>query len=304
MGEDTWRLTRSTIRYEALGDIAAKGKQLRVATFRAIDGVDRGDDSATPFVGRDDELVRLRAVFDSAVAAREARLATVIGAPGVGKTRLAAEFERALGDEARVVDLRLELAGGTTFAPIADLMRMVAGVAHVVDADSDDAAGGEQVVEQLRSVVASLDDAERVASLLASFLGIGPTRSTEELFYAVRRLLVAMGGDRPIVLVVDDVQWAEPLFLDLLENLTEWIRGSPAVILGLARTASRSTASSWRRPTWSSGSCGSPPTSRASLRPPRTTSTPPSPASTSSPPDPTDGPSTGSVGGSRGLELR
>ena len=95
-GEDTWRLTRSTIRYETLGEIELKGKSDGVAAFRAVDEAAVDNDSTTPFVGRDAELRALLAIIDQAVASREVRLATVIGAPGVGKTRLAEELQNCL----------------------------------------------------------------------------------------------------------------------------------------------------------------------------------------------------------------
>ena len=227
VGEDTWRLTRSTIRYETLGEIELKGKSDGVAAFRAVDEAAVDHDSTTPFVGRDVELRALLAIIDEAVASREVRLATVIGAPGVGKTRLAEELRKTYVGDATFVDIRIERTGGTTFSPIADLLRIAAGL--------DDARSHDEVLHRIRALVGNLDDADRVASLLASFVGAAEMRSTEELFFAVRRMLEAVGETRSIVVVVDDVQWAEPLLLDLLEHLAEWVHDSPAVMLALAR---------------------------------------------------------------------
>lgn len=246
VGEETWRLTRGSIVYESLGRIDAKGKGTGVATFRAVDDAARPDESATPMIGRALELRRLRDVFDSAVETSRAHLVSVIGAPGVGKTRLASEFEQSLGTDAAVVVLRLERAGGATFAPVADLLRAIAGVETLADTDGPDLGG--MIVDRLRSVVARLDDAERVSELLAGFLGVGRDCSTEELFFAVRRLLEALGRERPVVVVVDDIQWAEPLFLDLLEYLSEWIGNTPAMVLALARPEIRDI-----RPKWAEG---------------------------------------------------
>ena len=131
------------------------------------------------------------------------------------------------GESASVAVLRCERAGTATFAPIADLLRSLTPVR--------DGEGPEQVRAALRELVAELDDADRVSDLLASFVGAAPARSTEEAFLAVRRLVEATGRRRPLVVVVDDIQWAEPLFLDLLEHLAEWVHDSPTVLVGLAR---------------------------------------------------------------------
>lgn len=227
VGEETWRLTRSHVRYEALDEIEVKGKHDPVATYRVVDGEVGDDDLATPFVGRVDELARLRAVFDEATDRGVARLVTVIGAPGVGKTRISREFCESLGDSATVAVLRCERVGTATFAPIADLLRGITSI--------DDESDPVQVTATLRELVADLDDADRVAELLAGFVGASPARSTEEAFLAVRRLVEAVGRRQPLVVVIDDIQWAEPLFLDLLEHLAEWVHGAPAVLVGLAR---------------------------------------------------------------------
>jgi class 3 adenylate cyclase/ketosteroid isomerase-like protein len=227
VGEETWRLTRSRVEYEVLGEVDVKGRDEAVATFRVLADAVEDDEQATPFVGRVEELARLRAVFDEAVGSEVARLATVIGAPGVGKTRIAREFCDSVADTATVAVLRCERAGTATFAPVADLLRTVTTI--------DDEADADQVRAALQELVADLDDGDRVADLLASFLGAAPARSTEEAFLAVRRLVEAAGRRRPLVVVVDDIQWAEPLFLDLLEHLADWVRDAPAMLVGLAR---------------------------------------------------------------------
>lgn len=93
VGEDMWRLTRSHVTYEALGEVRVKGKAETVAAFQAVGSDVVGDDVA-PFVGRVAELDALRAVFDDVVSSSAARLVTVVGDPGVGKTRLAQELRQ------------------------------------------------------------------------------------------------------------------------------------------------------------------------------------------------------------------
>ena len=94
----------------------------------------------------------------------------------------------------------------------------------------------------------AIDDKERLVDLLGSFVGATPTRSTEESFFAVRRVLEVMATARPVVVVVDDIQWAEPLFLDLLEHLAEWVTDAPVLVVGLARPELRDLRPSLTEP--------------------------------------------------------
>lgn len=227
VGEATWRLTRATVAYEAGGEVDAKGKAEPLATFLANGVPAAAAEVATPFVGRDDELAVLADALGQARGEGTAVVVTVIGAPGVGKTRLAAEFVDREGREVLAYDLRCEQAGATTFAPIADLVRAAAGLT-VSQTDDEQRAGIAQLLGP------SLPEASRLVDLLASFVGVAPAPSTEEAFYAVRRLCEQLAADRPLVLVVDDIQWAEPRLLDLIEHLGEWV-GAPVVIVNLAR---------------------------------------------------------------------
>lgn len=228
VGEPTWRLSRHTVEYAEHGVIQAKGKDEPVAAYEVV-GLLAVEDphTETPFVGRDAELRRLQVVMDEAILERAARLVTVIGAPGVGKTRLAREMREAVEGGTRAFELRCEREGMATFAPVADLLRAAAGItdSHSVD----------EMQARLMDLVEPLDDADRIAGLLAGFVGAAPMQSTEELFLAVRRLFEVLGATQPVVLVVDDIQWAEPLFLDLLEHLAEWVRDVPLMVVCLAR---------------------------------------------------------------------
>ncbi len=231
VGEDTWRLTRSHFAYEPLGDLSVKGKRAGVKSFQLVfgrvTGVHDQPDTTTPFIGRDFELKALRALFDEAVSANEARMASVVGSPGVGKTRLARELGAAVSDEADVFDLHCERAGTATFAPIVDLLQHVACI--------DDGDTPEQITAALEALVSRVHDAARVVDLLGGFVGTAFPRSTEDAFFGIRRLLEILAGRRPLVVLIDDIQWAEPLLLDLLDHLAEWVRAAPILIVALAR---------------------------------------------------------------------
>ena len=237
VGESTWRLTRTSVTYDPLGEIDVKGKAEPVATYQVVSTVALNEEAPTPFVGRNTELSRIRSVFDEAVSGRDARLVTVIGSPGVGKTRLMQEFSSSFSEAVAVLEIRCRRSGRSTFAPITDLLRTTAGIAV---GDSTEA-----VRSAIRELVDDLEDADRVAELLTRFFDAGLLLSTEEAFFAVRRLTEAIARRRPVVVVVDDIQWAEPLFLDLIEHLTEWVQGASVLIVTLARPEIRDIRASF-----------------------------------------------------------
>jgi class 3 adenylate cyclase len=265
VGEDTWRLTRSVVEYEVLGEVHVKGKAEPLATFRVLDD-ERTIADDIPFVGRGVELEQLLSAFGDARDSPMAQLVTVIGAPGVGKTRLAAELRGAV--DARSFDLRFERRGSTTFTPIAQLLRDVT----------------DGTIDGVTRLFTGHPDAGRVVPILGSFVGHGDVRSTEESFWAVRRLLEHLAASEPLIVVVDDIQWAEPLFWDLLDHLVEWAT-APVLIIALARPELRDLRpeltqpgrrvtsrrpASWRPDCWTPTTC---PTSswNGSPHPPRAT---------------------------------
>lgn len=226
VGEDTWRLTRSTIDYDPGTTVEVKGKSEPLATHLAS-GASVEVDKATPFVGRDVDLGVLDESLRDAQQQRRSVLVTVIGAPGVGKTRLVGEFADRRRHEVLAFDLRCERAGMTTFEPIADLIRAAAGIS------------ASQPDEEIRTAITRLlsggsGQDDRLTDHVASFVGTGAPPSTEESFYAVRRLCERLAVERSLLLVIDDIQWAEPRLLDLLEHLAEWV-AAPVLIVGLAR---------------------------------------------------------------------
>ncbi len=245
VGEETWRLTRGEFGYDSLGDVTVAGRAQPVAIYEVVADASATVETTAPFVGRVSEIITLRAAFDAALEARAARLVTVLGSPGVGKTRLSRELCAALADDANAatVELRCDRAGDATFAPIAQLIRTLADLSDDADIDAD------TVRTHLGTLLADDEpDRERLIDVFAGLVGTAPSRSVEETFWGIRRLVSATSGGRPTVVVIDDIQWAEPLLLDLLEHLAEWVQDVPLLIVCLARPELRDVRPSLAEP--------------------------------------------------------
>jgi class 3 adenylate cyclase len=229
VGDETWRLTRGALAYESLGEVTVSGRTQPVGTYEVATH-ERTAETVAPFVGRDAELGRLVTAFEHVRAERAAVLVTVIGSPGLGKTRLSRELAAHVSADgaAATYEIRCDRSGGSTFAPIADLLRDAAGLEA---SEPDDAVTHERLGALLRDDA----DRDRIVDALAGVLGAAPARSVEETFWAVRRALESLAADRPVLVVIDDIQWAEPKLLDLIDHLAEWVTGVPLLLVGLAR---------------------------------------------------------------------
>jgi hypothetical protein len=232
IGEATRALVLEAARLEPVGPVELKGKAAPVEAWRLLDvstegmGVRRRVD--TPLVGRTVELARLEAAFEETVAERSCRLVTLLGVAGIGKSRLAAELLASAGERATVLTGRcLPYGEGITFWPVVELVR---------------AAGGADAVA---AALGDGEDEDAVAALRDLLQPEADTASSDEIFWAARRLLEALAAERPLVVCFEDIHWAEPTFLDLLEYLAGFVRRSPVLILCLARPELAE-----RRPGW------------------------------------------------------
>jgi class 3 adenylate cyclase len=222
IGETTRRLVDNATELEPAPALSAKGKRLPVAAWRVVQAIAGAAPIArrldARLVGRSSELARVRAEHAAAGRERTCRLLTVYGAAGIGKSRLARELLDAVRHEARVLTTRcLPYGDGLTFMPLTDLVRSVGSDEDIVRA------------------VAAEPDAELIARRVRAAFESGTTQTTEETFWAIRRLLEALARDRPLLVCVEDVHWAQPTFLDLLEYVAGWSRDAPILILCLAR---------------------------------------------------------------------
>jgi len=217
------------------------GESLRFVSLRS--GTEpTGRRLDAPMVGRERERRRLHDAFEQAVGDRSCQLFTILGAAGVGKSRLVQEFIGELGSTVTVVSGRcLPYGKGITYFP---LMEAVRDAADLEDTDSPE--------EGLAKVAALLDD-EGDADLLARWVGelVGLAEvgvGAHESFAAVRALFESVARRTPLVIVFDDIHWGEATFLDLIEHLTDWTREAPILVICVARPELLEV-----RPGWSGG---------------------------------------------------
>src|SRR6266481_9222871 len=228
LGDATRRLVAMRVTLAPLGSITLKGRTKAVAAYRLVSLDAPAAATAAPFVGRDVELTRLEAAYDAAVAIPATRLAVLLGSPGLGKSRLIDELARRHMEDATILAAHCDAAGGATFAPLAQAVRELLGLA--------DGAVGEPVRAAVAAALPAGDDSER-ARIAGGIDGLltGAATSPEETFFVVRRFLAGLAGVKPLVLVIDDLHWAEPLLLDLVEHLVQWGSGVPLFVLVGAR---------------------------------------------------------------------
>src|SRR6185312_14734335 len=153
---------------------------------------------------------------------------TVVGAAGVGKSRLSVEFLSRLPSPATVISGRcLPYGEGITFWPIVEAVRAAAGIS--------DRASPETAARRMTEFLPD-DEGAVIRERLAPLLGLTAARpGIQDTFWAVRKLFERLAAHTPLIVVFDDIQWGEATFLDLLEYLAEWIRDVPVLVLCLAR---------------------------------------------------------------------
>jgi class 3 adenylate cyclase/tetratricopeptide (TPR) repeat protein len=230
IGPAAHRLTLGRVEVEDVGPVDLKGLEQQVWAWRVV-GANGGE--ARPkalrarLVGRDAELDLLQNTYDRALRDRRAHLFTVYGEPGVGKSRLAHEFSEAL-DGATVLSGRsLPYGEGVTYWPLAEMVKCAAGI---VDDDPLDVA-----IEKLRSFC----EDEAVADLLGLASGVleavQAERSQQEIAWAAREWAQRLAHEQPLVLIFEDIHWAEEPLLELIEHLVTWVREAPLLVISLAR---------------------------------------------------------------------
>src|SRR5919198_3095956 len=219
IGDLTYQLVREHVVVEPVEPLTLKGKSEPVPAYRLIAvhaETEPVTASKSPLVGRDDEMAILRESFAEARADGRPRLVTVVGDPGVGKSRLIADFVGSISGEATVLRGRcLPYGNGITFWPIVEVVRQAASIAD------DDPP--ELALRKMTDLVGSdVEDCDRIVDRVASAIGLTTTSfPVSELFWAIRRLFEQLAHERALTVVVDDIHSAESTFLELLEHIVE-----------------------------------------------------------------------------------
>jgi class 3 adenylate cyclase/tetratricopeptide (TPR) repeat protein len=256
-GDATRRATEMAVVYEHAGSHELPGKAGLIPLWRAMRivsgtrGTLKAEGLEPPFVGRDRELRLLKELFHASAEERKAHLVSVSGIAGIGKSRLFWEFfkfvdglpQRTLFHRGRC----LAYGEGVTYWALADMVRMRCRIAE----DEEPASAMTKLDATLSEYV--LDEEERrfVEPRVAHLLGLEARQAgeREELFGAWRLFFERLSDADPVVMVFEDMHWADPSLLDFVEYLLEWARDHPLYVLTLTRPEL-----SERRPTWGAGS--------------------------------------------------
>jgi class 3 adenylate cyclase/tetratricopeptide (TPR) repeat protein len=254
VGEQTHRATERAIVYRETPPVEAKGKQLPIPAYEALEsrsrlGVDLGGAGRAPLVGRDDELARLVEIFQRARGERVTQLVTIVGVPGIGKSRLVYELGRVADEDEELISWRqgrsLPYGEGIAFWALGEIVKAHAGILESDPAETTEA--------KLQEAVTGLTDeterswVERHLRPLVGLAGYEPSAGDRrgEAFAAWRRFLedVAEGG--PTVLVFEDLHWADDGLLDFVDGLVDWVDRVPLLVVCTARPELLD-----RRPEW------------------------------------------------------
>ena len=243
VGETTYRATRDMISYREAESVTAKGKTKPVKVWEALEpvsryGVDVAEAPRTPLIGRDREVELLRSLLGRVHEERSVQLVTLIGVPGIGKSRLVGELFSIVDREQDLIRWRqgrcLPYGESVTFWALGEIVKAEAGI---LETD-----GGEEAEAKLHVAVARVTpepkDAHWLEAELRALVGLtgdGRQAAAESATAAWRRYLEALAEDAPTILVFEDLHWADDGLLDFVDDLVDWLRGVPLLIVGTAR---------------------------------------------------------------------
>jgi tetratricopeptide (TPR) repeat protein len=243
IGPGAHRLTLGRFEVEDEGPVEIRGRSEPVWAWRVIcvaGGRSRPGVRQAPLVGREAELELLENTYNRAVRDRRAHLFTIYADPGVGKSRLANEFVGSLEGATVLFGRALPYGEGVTYSALSDMVKTAAGIAD--DDPLDDA------LEKLRDCCPD----EAVADLLALASGVLEAvkgeRNQQEIAWAAREWAEKLAEPQPLVLVFEDIHWAEDALLELVEHMATWVKNVPILLLCLARPELLDL-----RPGWSGG---------------------------------------------------
>jgi class 3 adenylate cyclase/tetratricopeptide (TPR) repeat protein len=247
VGERTYRSTSQSFEYEPLDPVSVRGKLTPLLIWRVVGPRSEQERAPlAPLIGRTRELGLLGTVWDKVRADRQTHLVTVIGPPGIGKSRLVRELQPRLAREGVYLKGRCRPYGETT--GYGAFGQHVSQLARIFETDPKDVARAK-----LRDRIAALlpgTEAGEVGAHLAILLGLSDEGAPDKqlLFFSVRRFVEAVAGAQPVALVFEDIHWAEPALLELLESLASRLIDAPVYLITLARPDLLES-----HPTWGGG---------------------------------------------------
>jgi class 3 adenylate cyclase/tetratricopeptide (TPR) repeat protein len=254
VGERTFRATRAAIEYRAVSPVAAKGKREPVPVWEAVAararlGVDVAHQARAVLVGRDRELAVLRDTLARVRAERAPQLVTLVGVPGIGKSRLLFELRQLVEAEPELVAWRqgrcLPYGEGVSFWALAEIVKAQAGILESDTADQAEAKLAQMTAE----VMGGAPEAEWVARHLGTLAGAGGSGGAggdrSEAFAAWRQFLEALAEARPLVLVFEDLHWADEGLLDFVDYVADWAGPVPLLVLATARPELLARRAGW-----------------------------------------------------------
>jgi class 3 adenylate cyclase/tetratricopeptide (TPR) repeat protein len=251
VGETTQRATAQTIDYREADAVQAKGKEEPIAVWevaqaRASFGVDLAPRALAPLVGRERELEQLTGALTRTREQRSPELVTLVGVPGIGKSRLVAELFAVVEHGGVLTYWRqgrsLPYGEGVSYWALAEMVKAHAGILETDSAEDADAKLSRALEGQIE------EDEDWVRSHLRPLVGQATEvagGSREEAFAAWRRFFEALAEQRPLVLVFEDVQWADEGLLDFIEHLADWVRDVPMLLLCTARLELLERRTAW-----------------------------------------------------------
>src|SRR5438132_6653455 len=243
--ETTYRATRNAIEYRAAESVEAKGKADPIPVWEALEararfGVDVTHHARAELVGRERELSVLRDALDRARHERILQLVTLVAVPGMGKSRLVYELSRIVDADPELITWRqgrcLAYGDGVAFWALAEVIKAQAGILE----RETEAEAAEKLRVAVADAIDDASDARWVESHLRPLIGLESETALGrdrrgEAFAAWRRYLEALAEQRPLVLVFEDLHWADEGLLDFVDELIDWLSGVPLLILCSAR---------------------------------------------------------------------
>jgi class 3 adenylate cyclase/tetratricopeptide (TPR) repeat protein len=257
VGETTYRATRDAIGYRQAPAVEAKGKADPIVVWEALDpvasyGIDVAERAQTPLVGRERELELLGSILGRVRDELAAQLVTIVGVPGIGKSRVVRELFRIADEEAELITWRqgrcLPYGESVTFWALGEIVKAEAGIL-----ESDVTVEAERKLgEAVAGLVSEASEGRWLEAELRALVGISRDGTggagAETTTAAWRRFLEAIAERGPAVLVFEDLHWADDGLLDFLDDLVDWLRGVPLLVVGTARPELLE-----RRPAWGGG---------------------------------------------------